>query len=216
MKLLRLVSLVSSVVIGFSLSGCAGDTGTTPGTALNAYSHGQYWHAKANDSVAKNAYSFAGFDVNFKEQEVTPGGDADNFLSKYLINSSMGYVTGGLKGFGIMSLGSLYSSSDAEYIQVNQYLVFVPNPKNCLTMMKVWYVKELSMFLSIQKQLRPHLDTTLKNRKQLWPHVKLIWQSSINGVPVICPLSLMLMFSLQIQCTAFRRFAPQQEPKFLS
>ncbi len=64
------------------------------------------------------------------------------------------------------------------------------------------------MFLSIQKQLRPHLDTTLKNRKQLWPHVKLIWQSSINGVPVICPLSLMLMFSLQIQCTAFRRFAP--------
>ncbi len=66
MKLLRLVSLVSSVVIGFSLSGCAGDTGTTPGTALNAYSHGQYWHAKANDSVAKNAYSFAGFDVNFK------------------------------------------------------------------------------------------------------------------------------------------------------
>ena len=41
----------------------------------------------------------------------------------------MGYVTGGLKGFGIMSLGSLYSSSDAEYIQVNQYLVFVPNPK---------------------------------------------------------------------------------------
>nr|WP_250697776.1 hypothetical protein [Escherichia coli] len=55
-----LVSLVSSVVIGFSLSGCAGDTGTTPGTALNAYSHGQYWHAKANDSVAKNAYSFAG------------------------------------------------------------------------------------------------------------------------------------------------------------
>ncbi|UQI23137.1 MULTISPECIES: hypothetical protein [Salmonella] len=104
MKLLRLVSLVSSVVIGFSLSGCAGDTGTTPGTALNAYSHGQYWHAKANDSVAKNAYSFAGFDVNFKEQEVTPGGDADNFLSKYLINSSMGYVTGGLKGFGIMSL----------------------------------------------------------------------------------------------------------------
>ena len=77
MKLLRLVSLVSSVVIGFSLSGCAGDTGTTPGTALNAYSHGQYWHANANDSVAKNAYSFAGFDVNFKEQEVTPGGDAD-------------------------------------------------------------------------------------------------------------------------------------------
>ncbi|HHH4381079.1 TPA: hypothetical protein ACPZZO_004622 [Enterobacter hormaechei subsp. xiangfangensis] len=129
MKLLRLVSLVSSVVIGFSLSGCAGDTGTTPGTALNAYSHGQYWHANANDSVAKNAYSFAGFDVNFKEQEVTPGGDADNFLSKYLINSSMGYVTGGLKGFGIMSLSSLYSSSDAEYIQVNQYLVFVPNPK---------------------------------------------------------------------------------------
>lgn len=50
MKLLRLVSLVSSVVIGFSLSGCAGDTGTTPGTALNAYSHGQYWHANANDS----------------------------------------------------------------------------------------------------------------------------------------------------------------------
>ncbi|MFP1463949.1 hypothetical protein ACLB1E_34775 [Escherichia coli] len=66
--------------------------------APNAYSCGQYWHAK-DDSVAKNAASFAGFDVNFKEQEVTPGGDADNFLSKYLIDSSMGYVTGGLKGF---------------------------------------------------------------------------------------------------------------------
>ena len=41
----------------------------------------------------------------------------------------MGYVTGGLSGLSIMSLGSLYSSSDAEYIQVNQYVVFVPNPK---------------------------------------------------------------------------------------
>ena len=115
MKLLRLVSLVSSVVIVFPYR-VVPVTPALRRTALNAYSHGQYWHAKANDSVAKNAYSFAGFDVNFKEQEVTPG-DADNFLSKYLINSSMGYVTGGLKGFGIMSLGSLYSSSDAEYIQ---------------------------------------------------------------------------------------------------
>lgn len=94
MKLSRLVTLFSSVVIGVSLSGCAGDTGTTPGTSLNSYSHGQYWHANANDSVAKNAYSFAGFDVNFKEEEVTSGGEADKFLSKYLTNSSMGYVTG--------------------------------------------------------------------------------------------------------------------------
>lgn len=130
MKTIRLAPLVSATLLALSLSGCATNVGKTPGDAQNTRLHGQYWHANSKYSVAKNAYSFAGFDVNFDEEEVKPGSDADGFLSKLLVNGSMGYVTGGLKGLSIMSLGSLYSSSDAEYIQINQYVVFVPNPKN--------------------------------------------------------------------------------------
>ncbi|EBX8587627.1 hypothetical protein DTH14_19420 [Salmonella enterica subsp. enterica serovar Meleagridis] len=129
MKNKRFVSLVSALVASASLVGCAGNAGQSPNSAQHSDTHGLYWHANAKDSVAKNAYSLAGFDVSFNEEIVQPGGDADNFLSKLLISGSMGYVTGGLSGLSIMSLGSLYSSSDAEYIQVNQYVVFVPNPK---------------------------------------------------------------------------------------
>lgn len=130
MKTNNILSLVSALVASASLVGCAGDAGKSPNSAQHSDTHGLYWHANPKDSVAKNAYSLAGFDVTFKEEVVQPGGDADNFLSKLLVNGSMGYVTGGLSGLSIMSLGSLYSSSDAEYIQVNQYVVFVPNPKN--------------------------------------------------------------------------------------
>ncbi|MGL9585389.1 hypothetical protein [Escherichia coli] len=130
MKTNNILSLVSALVASASLVGCAGDAGKSPNFAQHSDTHGLYWHANPKDSVAKNAYSLAGFDVTFKEEVVQPGGDADNFLSKLLVNGSMGYVTGGLSGLSIMSLGSLYSSSDAEYIQVNQYVVFVPNPKN--------------------------------------------------------------------------------------
>ncbi|EFG1538757.1 hypothetical protein [Citrobacter sp. RHBSTW-00271] len=129
MKTKRFVSLVSAFVASASLVGCAGDAGKTPNSAQHSDTHGLYWHANSKDSVAKNAYSLAGFDVTFNEETVQPGGDADNLLSKLLISGSMGYVTGGLSGLSIMSLGSMYSSSDAEYIQVNQYVVFVPNPK---------------------------------------------------------------------------------------
>ncbi|HHP7705359.1 TPA: hypothetical protein ACSG6E_003929 [Escherichia coli] len=130
MKTNNILSLVSALVASASLVGCAGDAGKSPNSAQHSDTHGLYWHANPKDSVAKNTYSLAGFDVTFKEEVVQPGGDADNFLSKLLVNGSMGYVTGGLSGLSIMSLGSLYSSSDAEYIQVNQYVVFVPNPKN--------------------------------------------------------------------------------------
>ncbi len=130
MKTNNILSLVSALVASASLVGCAGDAGKSPNSAQHSDTHGLYWHANPKDSVAKNAYSLAGFDVTFKEEVVQPGSDADNFLSKLLVNGTMGYVTGGLSGLSIMSLGSLYSSSDAEYIQVNQYVVFVPNPKN--------------------------------------------------------------------------------------
>ncbi|EPF7443118.1 hypothetical protein ACSTWE_004148, partial [Escherichia coli] len=115
MKNKRFVSLVSALVASASLVGCAGNAGQSPNSAQHSDTHGLYWHANAKDSVAKNAYSLAGFDVSFNEETVQPGGDADNFLSKLLISGSMGYVTGGLSGLSIMSLGSLYSSSDAEY-----------------------------------------------------------------------------------------------------
>ncbi|MGV7963796.1 hypothetical protein QPK13_22845 [Photorhabdus tasmaniensis] len=129
MKAKKYASLIAAVITGASLVGCSTEVGKSPSSAQNNTTHGVYWHANPKDSVAKNAYSLAGFDVSFDEKEVQPGGDADHFLSKLLISSSMGYVTGGLSGLSIMSLGSLYSSSDAEYIQVNQYVVFVPNPK---------------------------------------------------------------------------------------
>lgn len=129
MKTAYFLSLVSAVVASASLVGCAGNAGKTPNTAENRSVHGIYWKANPKDSVAKNAYSLAGFDVNFDEQTVKPGGDADNFLSKVLVNGSMGFVTGGLNGLSIMSLGSLYNASDAEYVQLTQAVVFVPNPK---------------------------------------------------------------------------------------
>ncbi|HHS8407238.1 TPA: hypothetical protein ACTURQ_005282, partial [Klebsiella pneumoniae] len=115
MKTKRFVSLVSAFVASASLVGCARDAGKTPNSAQHSDTHGLYWHANSKDSVAKNAYSLAGFDVTFNEETVQPGGDADNLLSKLLISGSMGYVTGGLSGLSIMSLGSMYSSSDAEY-----------------------------------------------------------------------------------------------------
>lgn len=130
MKVSQLVSLVCSVTVASTLAGCSSNVGKTPQTAETVKAHGLYWKANPKDSVAKNAFSLAGIDVSFSEQEIKPGGDADDFLSKLLISGSMGYVTGGLSGLSIMSLSSLYSDSDAEYMQLSQYVVFVPNPTN--------------------------------------------------------------------------------------
>ena len=43
---------------------------------------------------------------------------------------AMGAVTGGIKGLSIMSLASLYSTEDAEFITTEQFVAFVPNPNN--------------------------------------------------------------------------------------
>ncbi|EIC1586297.1 hypothetical protein K9692_003713 [Escherichia coli] len=130
MKVTRLVSLASTIAVAMVITGCSSNSGKTPDTSMSMYKHGVYWHQNPGDSVAKNAFSLSGFTVNFEEQTVKPGSDADNFLSKVLVSGSMGYITGGLTGLSIMSLGSLYSESDAERIQVNQFIVFVPNPSN--------------------------------------------------------------------------------------
>jgi hypothetical protein len=47
-----------------------------------------------------------------------------------LLNTATGAITGGLKAGIGMFTASLYSEADAEYIQVMQYVVFVPNDKN--------------------------------------------------------------------------------------
>lgn len=130
MKLNQSLSLAFVLLSSALMSGCSSNAGKTPDTSMSMYKHGVYWHQNPGDSVAKNAFSLSGFTVNFEEQTVKPGSDADNFLSKVLVSGTTGYITGGLTGLSIMSLGSLYSESDAEYIQINQFIVFVPNPSN--------------------------------------------------------------------------------------
>jgi len=126
----RLFSLVSTAAIVTALAGCSSSVGKSPDSALTSSSHGSYWTAKPQDSFAKNAYALAGTDVSFKDEDVAPGSADEAGISKYLVNGTMGAVTGGLKGLSIMSLGSLYSSEDAESITTEQYVAFVPNPNN--------------------------------------------------------------------------------------
>lgn len=130
MKLSRKPILAAVAVLATSLTGCSTNTGKAPDTAMTTSDHGVYWKANPKDSIAKNAYSLAGVDVSFKDEEVTPGSSDEAGLSKYLINGTMGAVTGGVKGLSIMSLASLYSTEDAEFITTEQYVAFVPNPNN--------------------------------------------------------------------------------------
>jgi|GEM_PF-3114562 len=130
MKKTQFLSLVSSVAVAVALAGCSMNAGKTPETAFTSSEHGTYWKANPKSSIAKNAYSLAGVDVAFEDTEVTPGSSDEAGISKYLINGSMGAVTGALKGFSIMTLGSLYSTEDAEFIMTDQYVAFVPNPNN--------------------------------------------------------------------------------------
>ncbi|NRN28372.1 hypothetical protein [Photorhabdus heterorhabditis] len=123
-------SLFASVTATLLLAGCATNVGKTPETAQYSKFHGIYWHKNPSYSVAKNAYSLAGVDVNFSETEVKPGSVDEAGISKYLINGTMGYVTGGLKGLSIMTLASLYSKDEAERLVMEHFVVFVPNPAN--------------------------------------------------------------------------------------
>jgi hypothetical protein len=121
---------VSALVLASLLAGCSTNVGKSPETAFNTYSHGSYWVSNPQYSVAKNAYSLAGVDTSFKDTEVTPGSSDEAGVSKYLMNGSMGAVTGGLSGLGIMSMASLYSRDDAEMLVAPQFVVYVPNPNN--------------------------------------------------------------------------------------
>lgn len=124
---LSILSLVASSLI---LAGCSSNVGKTPQDAQYTNAHGVYWHQNAKDSIAKNSYSLSGVDVKFSDAELVPGSSDEAGVSKYLINGSMGYVTGGLSGLSIMSLSSLYSKDDAERIILEQFVVFVPNKSN--------------------------------------------------------------------------------------
>ncbi|MCW2456392.1 hypothetical protein EEAAV_26765 (plasmid) [Rahnella aceris] len=119
---------ISALVLASLLSGCATNVGKTPETAFNAYTHGSYWVSNPQYSVAKNSYSLAGVDTSFKDTEVSPGSSDEAGVTKYLMNGTMGAVTGGLSGLGIMSMASLYSRDDAEMLVAPQFVVFVPNP----------------------------------------------------------------------------------------
>jgi hypothetical protein len=130
MKLNQSLSLAFVLTSSALMAGCASNVGKSPDTAQKSNSHGIYWTANPDDSVAKNAYSLAGVDVSFADSEVKPGSSDEAGISKYLMNGAMGAVTGGVSGLSIMTLGSLYSKDDAEYIAVEQYVVFVPNPNN--------------------------------------------------------------------------------------
>ena len=124
---LSILSLVASSLV---LSGCTSTVGMTPQDAQHTNAHGVYWHQDAKDSLAKNSYSLSGVDVKFADAELAPGSSDEAGISKYLINGSMGYITGGLSGLSIMSLSSLYSKDDAERIILEQFVVFVPNKLN--------------------------------------------------------------------------------------
>ncbi len=130
MKVSRLASLASAIALSLIITGCSSNAGKTPGDPQTTNAHGVYWLQTPKDSVAKNAFSLSGIDENFSDQKIKAGGAEDKFLSTLLINSSMGYVTGGLSGLSIMSFGSLYSATDPEYLVLSQYVVFVPNNAN--------------------------------------------------------------------------------------
>lgn len=108
----------------FALAGCSNTGGgKTPADATHTSAHEGYWRYDNSQSVAKNAYSLAGVTVNVSDAS----GVDEGAVSKYLIAGSAGYITGGLKGLGLMSAASLYSSDDAEWLPWVQFVMFVPN-----------------------------------------------------------------------------------------
>ena len=78
--------------------------------------HGVYWHADQKKSLAANAYSLAGVQVNVEEAENASGGVDEGLASKMLLNTATGAITGGLKAGIGMFTASLYSEADAEYL----------------------------------------------------------------------------------------------------
>lgn len=111
------------------LAGCASQS-TSPDNRMFTKEHGVYWHADPQKSVALNAYSLAGVQVNVEEAEKASGGVDEGLASKMLLNTATGAITGGLKAGIGMFTASLYSEADAEYLQVPQFVVFVANPHN--------------------------------------------------------------------------------------
>jgi hypothetical protein len=72
----------------------------------------------------------AGVQAPVDEAEKSGGGVDEVLASKMLLNTETGVISGGLNaGIGMFG-ASLYSEGDAEYLQVLQFVVFVPNPGN--------------------------------------------------------------------------------------
>ncbi|EIW9355057.1 hypothetical protein [Klebsiella pneumoniae] len=111
------------------LAGCATQP-SSPENRMFTKEHGVYWHADQKKSLAANAYSLAGVQVNVEEAENASGGVDEGLASKMLLNTATGAITGGLKAGIGMFTASLYSEADAEYLQVPQFVVFVKNPHN--------------------------------------------------------------------------------------
>ncbi|HBY1523640.1 TPA: hypothetical protein MIQ65_29885, partial [Klebsiella pneumoniae] len=111
------------------LAGCATQP-SSPENRMFTKEHGVYWHADPKKSLAANAYSLAGVQVNVEEAENASGGVDEGLASKMLLNTATGAITGGLKAGIGMFTASLYSEADAEYLQVPQFVVFVKNPHN--------------------------------------------------------------------------------------
>lgn len=120
---------MTAVVACSLLAGCATQP-SSPDNRMYTKEHGVYWHSDPQKSVATNAYALAGVPVNVDEAENSAGGVDEGLASKMLLNTATGAITGGLKAGIGMFTASLYSEADAEYIQVPQFVVFVPNPGN--------------------------------------------------------------------------------------
>lgn len=118
-----------AVLASSLLAGCATQP-SSPDNRMFTTMHDVYWHSDPQKSVAVNAYSLAGVQVNVSEAENATGGVDEGLASKMLLNTATGAITGGLKAGIGMFTASLYTEGDAEYIQVPQFVVFVDNPRN--------------------------------------------------------------------------------------
>ncbi len=87
--------------------------------------HEVYWHADPQKSVAVNAYSLAGVQVNVEEAENASGGVDEGMASKMLLNTATGAITGGLKAGIGMFTASLYSEGDVNIFRCNMWSLYL-------------------------------------------------------------------------------------------
>lgn len=146
------------------LAGCASQP-TSPDNRMFTKEHGVYWHADSQKSMAVNAYSLAGVQVNVEEAENASGGVDEGLASKMLLNTATGAITGGLKAGIGMFTASFYSEADAEYLQVPQFVVFVENPHK-LPIDDITLVKSgASIIIEALKDTPKYNNSTYENQK---------------------------------------------------